>query len=98
MERWHSSVTMKSKVSMGTLGLSATSFGAVVGGAQLETGLLVEILLKFLATEHGVEALDGADGDSADVVELVRLEVLDVVEPWPSQSRSQLWRSNSRTT
>jgi len=50
-----------------------------VVGAQLETGLLAEIL-EFLAAEHGVEALDGADGDAADIVELVRLEVLDVVD------------------
>ena len=53
---------------------------AVVGGGELEGGLLVEVLFQLLAAEHGVEALDGADGHAADVVELVRLEVLDVVD------------------
>ena len=55
-------------------------FGTVVGGGQLEAGFLVDVLVEFLAAQHRVEALDGADGDARDGVELVRGQVLDVVK------------------
>ena len=70
MERWHSSVTMKSKVSMGMAGLYATSRGRLIGGGDLEAGFFVEVLGQLFAAEHGIKALDGADGDAADGVEL----------------------------
>ena len=80
MERWHSSVTMKSKVSMGNRGVVGHVFRAVVGGGDFEAGFFVEVFVQLFAAEHGVKALDGADGDAANAIELVRGEVLDVVE------------------
>ena len=37
---------------------------AVVSGGDLVAGFLVEVLVQFLAAQHRVEALDGADGDA----------------------------------
>ena len=82
MERWHSSVTMKSKVLDGdgrVVGDVARARAAERRG-HLAAGFLVGALGEFLAAQHRVEALDGADGDAADVVELRRREVLDVVQ------------------
>jgi len=47
---------------------------------DLETGFFVEVFIEFLAAQHRVKALDGADGDPADRVERVRGEMLDVVK------------------
>ena len=53
---------------------------AVVGAADFVGGEFVGVFGQFLAAEHGVEPLDGADGDAGDGVEFVGGEVLDVVD------------------
>ena len=65
---------------MGMAGIVGDVLRAVVGGGDFVAGFLVEVFVEFLAAQHGVEPLDGADGDAADGVELVRGEVLDVVK------------------
>ena len=54
--------------------------GPVIGGSQLEAGLLVDIIVEFLAAQEGIEALDGADSDAGHGVKLAGGQVLDVVE------------------
>ena len=80
MERWHSSVTMKSKASMGIGGVVGHVLRAVVGGGDFVAGFFVEVFVEFLAAQDRVEALDGADGDAGDGIEVVRGEMLDVVD------------------
>ena len=66
---------------------------AGIGGADLVSGEFVGVLREFLATQHGVEPLNGADGNAGNGVELVRGEVLDVVklgELAPDLGRNEL--------
>jgi hypothetical protein len=51
-----------------------------IGSGEFESGDFIDIFIEFLAAEHRVEALDGADRDASDIVELVGSEMLDVVE------------------
>ena len=80
MDRWHSSVMMTSKVSMGTAGLYSTGRGLALEGGLLVAGDLLQRGVALLAPEYGVDALDGGDADAAHGVDARRLEVLDVVQ------------------
>jgi hypothetical protein len=80
MERWHSSVTMMSKVSMGMAGLYSMGSGllntsrpspspACRGECQLV--FFFQVFRQLFALEHGVHALDGADADAGGGVDLL---------------------------
>ena len=72
MERWHSSVTMKSKVSMGMRGCRRPPSARVIDGAHVEQRLLLVLRVELrLAAQHRVEPLDGGDAHLADRVERV---------------------------
>ncbi len=79
MERWHSSVTMKSKVSMGKSGLYSIGSGSLNRLPSSRRRLLVDLLGQFPPLEHRVEALDGADADPRRGVERVAGQALDDV-------------------
>ena len=79
MERWHSSVTMMSKVSIGMAGLYSIGSGFLKQAAELVAGFLFQFFGQFPALEHGVHALDGADADARGGVERVAREALDDV-------------------
>src|SRR5438874_11037972 len=81
MERWHSSVMMKSKVSMGDVRVvNDWRWLFPKGLTELVAGAFVDLGVDLFAAQHGVKALDGGDADPADLVELRRLQVLDVVK------------------
>ena len=67
------------RIDLSLLTSAATGIGGKRRG-DLEAGFFVEVFVHFLSTQHGVEALDGADGDTSDRIELVRGQVLDVVQ------------------
>ena len=80
MERWHSSVMMKSNSSMGKAGLYSTGTGCLNSVSAASMGRSSRSGAgSCLALEHGVKALDGADDDAGGFVEGVAREMLDDV-------------------
>ena len=79
MERWHSSVTMMSKLSMGMLGLYSMGSGCLNRPLEFIHRFFFEVFGQLFALEHGVHALDGADADPRGGVEGVALQALDDV-------------------
>ncbi len=79
MERWHSSVMMKSKVSMGIAGLYSRGSGCLNEPLELVDRFVLRDLRQVLALQHGVHALDGADADAGGGVERVAGQALDDV-------------------
>ena len=61
-------------------GVVGDILGPRVGGGEFGSGVLVQILGQFLATQERVKPLDGADRDAGNVVQLAGGEVLDVVK------------------
>ena len=64
----------------GNGGIVGNFLGAAIRSADFVGGHFVGVFGQFLAAQHRVKALDGADGDAADGVERVGGEVLDVVK------------------
>ena len=79
MERWHSSVTMMSKVSMGMAGLYSMGSGFLKSRSRPDDGGFFVLVRQLPALEHGVHALDGADADPGGGVERVARQALDDV-------------------
>jgi hypothetical protein len=82
MLRWHSSLKMKSKSSMGMAELWRTSFGGLPASAppSSKSELPQAGVQVRLGTQHRIQLLDGCDDDVGDRVNAVGLQVLRGVQ------------------
>ena len=80
MERWHSSVMMKSNSSIGKFGLYLHGLRRAPGRRHVETGSLLRFRVQLLTLQHGVDPLDGGDAHPAHRIDAVGLQELNVVE------------------